>query len=247
MNINEQPSYFAVIPASVRYDKDLKANEKLLYGEITTLCNSNGICFVSNKYFADLYCVTSQAVSKWILHLQELGYITVEYTYRDNTKEIEKRIIRLKEVSTNIDTYQQMIEENNIKEKDIYYNNINYIDKKKEKEIINNKEKEIEIEFESLWQKYPKKVGKAKSLKSYIKARQKGATYDEVILGLENYLKQIEIFETKKQFIKDGSTWFNNECWKDEYQTTIQKGKIEKKSNFAGYSLDQVNKILEKE
>jgi len=220
MNINEQPSYFAVIPASVRYDKNLKANEKLLYGEITTLCNANGICYASNKYFADLYSVTSQAVSKWILHLQELGYITVEYTYRDNTKEIENRIIRLKEVSTNIDTYQQMFKENNIKEKDIYYNNINYIDKKKEKEIINNKEKEFEIEFESLWQRYPKKVGKAKSLKYYIKARQNGTTYDDVIAGLENYIKQIEVFETKKQFIKDGSTWFYNECWKDEYQTT---------------------------
>ena len=29
---NENPSYFAIIPADVRYDKRLKANEKLMYG-----------------------------------------------------------------------------------------------------------------------------------------------------------------------------------------------------------------------
>ena len=34
--------YYAVIPAEVRYDKSLKPNAKLLYGELTSLCSRSG-------------------------------------------------------------------------------------------------------------------------------------------------------------------------------------------------------------
>lgn len=40
----EQPNYYAIIPACVRYAK-IKANAKLLYGEITALANKTGECY----------------------------------------------------------------------------------------------------------------------------------------------------------------------------------------------------------
>ena len=100
MSEKEQKAYYAVIPANVRYDKRLKANEKLLYGEITALTNERGYCWAGNKYFSDLYGVTPQAVSKWINGLKDCGYISIEYTYKNGTKEIESRIIKL--ASTNV-------------------------------------------------------------------------------------------------------------------------------------------------
>jgi len=58
MKSNELPSYYAIIPATVRYENRLKSAEKLLYSEITALANKNGYCFAQNKYFAELYNVT---------------------------------------------------------------------------------------------------------------------------------------------------------------------------------------------
>jgi hypothetical protein len=91
----EKPNYYSIIIAEVRYDKRLKANEKLLYSEITCLTNSNGYCFASNGYFADLYSVSKVSISNWIKNLIKYGYISSEIIYKDGSKEIEKRILKL--------------------------------------------------------------------------------------------------------------------------------------------------------
>ena len=74
-----------------------------------------------------------------------------------------------------------------------------------------------EQEFENLWKLYPNKKGKTNALKSYIKARKKGINYEDIYKGIINYLDYIKIHNTKEQYIKHGSTWFNQECWNDTY------------------------------
>jgi hypothetical protein len=103
MNIHktkEQPSYYAVLTAEVRYSKVLKPNEKLLFAEITALTNMNGQCFATNKYFAELYDVSVETVSRWVSHLQKLGFIKRTIKYKEGSKQIDKRFISL---STPID------------------------------------------------------------------------------------------------------------------------------------------------
>lgn len=96
MNDNEiKKSYYAIIPASVRYDKTLSPNAKLLYGEITALCNNDGYCWASNKYFADLYEVSNRSIKQWIKLLSDKGYIKTNVLYKKGTKEIEYRFITI--------------------------------------------------------------------------------------------------------------------------------------------------------
>lgn len=92
MNNENQISYYAIIPATVRYDKRLKAAEKLIYGEITALSNKHGYCFANNRYFANIYNVTIHTVSQWISHLEKLGYVCIELI-RNEQKEIKERRI----------------------------------------------------------------------------------------------------------------------------------------------------------
>ena len=77
MNENIKSNYYAIIPAIVRYDKELTDKAKLLYGEITCLCNKEGYCFATNNYFANLYNCTPRAIQFTISKLQEKGYIKI--------------------------------------------------------------------------------------------------------------------------------------------------------------------------
>ena len=92
-NINK--AYYAIIPANVRYDEDLTPNAKLLYGEITALCNEKGYCWASNTYFAELYKTSTKTISRCISQLVDKNYISLELVYKENSKEIQERRLRL--------------------------------------------------------------------------------------------------------------------------------------------------------
>lgn len=86
-----KPNYYTIMPAVVRYDNRLKANEKILYSEIVTLASKNGYCYASNKYLSEIYGVSIVAISKWINRLINLGYIKFENEYLEGTKYISRR------------------------------------------------------------------------------------------------------------------------------------------------------------
>lgn len=91
----QQRSYYAIIPANVRYDKDLAPSAKLLYGEITALCNEKGYCWASNQYFAELYEVSILSIKRWVNSLVNKGYVYRTLTYKPNSKEVDKRILSI--------------------------------------------------------------------------------------------------------------------------------------------------------
>ena len=63
--------YYSVIPSKILYNKELKANEKLLYAMITSLAYKEGYCFATNNYFAEELGVHPKTVSSWISDLRD--------------------------------------------------------------------------------------------------------------------------------------------------------------------------------
>lgn len=89
------------------------------------------------------------------------------------------------------------------------------------KEYKNEKNENINNMFNSFYSKYPKKVAKQKAFSSFEKAIKK-TTIEKIMIGLNNYIKQIELKKIDKQYIKHPATWLNQGCWEDEYEDNIK-------------------------
>ena len=163
--MKEQPNYYAILTADVRYSKQINANEKLLYAEITALTHKEGYCWASNDYFAELYSCTPQAISKWIKNLKDKGFISCSYIYKEDSKEIQKRVIRISSIGINngltginndtiginieLKGYQHTIKDNNTS-----YNNNSLVGssqtptkKDSKKDLFKTKLSEVDVEL----------------------------------------------------------------------------------------------------
>ena len=133
----EKLNYFAIMPAKVRYDENLKPMEKLIYSEITVLTNFKGYCYATNSYFAKLYGVHKNSICTWISNLVKYGYLKVEYVLKeiDGEKKQERRIyiVDIKEINQAKKEVVEKILERKVKESK----------KEDEKEVI---EKDAEVE-----------------------------------------------------------------------------------------------------
>ena len=133
----EKLNYFAIMPAKVRYDENLKPMEKLIYSEITVLTNFKGYCYATNSYFAKLYGVHKNSICAWISNLVKYGYLKVEYVLKeiDGEKKQERRIyiVDIKEINQAKKEVVEKILERKVKESK----------KEEEREVI---EKDVEVE-----------------------------------------------------------------------------------------------------
>ena len=78
-------------------------------------------------------------------------------------------------------------------------------------------------EFEQAWSLYPKKQGKKRAYEAYVRSRKKGTPAKAIESGIYEYIGYIKRKKIEEQFIKQGSTFFAQEAWADEW--TISKSK----------------------
>lgn len=109
----EQPSYYSILTANVRYDPRLKnhADCKVLYSEITALSNKSGYCHATNKYFSKLYDRPVPTISKWINLLKDCGYLKI-VMIKDGKQIKERRIYPISTpINVDVNTYSSKREE----------------------------------------------------------------------------------------------------------------------------------------
>ena len=197
--MRDKPNYYAIIPADVRYSS-LKPNAKLLYGEITALSGKLGYCYAANNYFADLYGVSKNTVSRWISDLNKLGFINIEVE-RNEKKQVIKRKIGI--LQNDDRAIYKMSKDNTTS-----INNTSNINITKEKFIAEvmtfDYSKDMLEDFINYWTEGKKKMRYQKQITFEIKLRllrwaknqkkwDKPKTMSKIDVQLNEYLKGKEL------------------------------------------------------
>jgi len=207
------------IPRKIWLADDLTIQEKVILVEIDSLETMDRGCYASNKYFSEFFKLTTQRVSQIIKSLEKKNYIKIDYITKD--KQIIERQLRIQKPP-----YPDV---SNIFDRGIKNTLVGYQENFKENNtsINNTNNKEIYKEsFERLWKLYPNKKGKESAYKSFVKAMKDGVQLEEIEDGIEKYITYIETKGVKPEYIKHGSTWFNQKCWEDDYDIETNKEKL---------------------
>ncbi|QIY36436.1 helix-turn-helix domain-containing protein [Staphylococcus hominis] len=219
--MTEQPSYYSIITANVRYDNRLTDSEKLLFAEITSLSNKYGYCTATNSYFARLYEVVKETISRRISNLTKYGYLKIE-TVKDGKQIKQRKMYPLTQSSIPIDVkintpidnsvntpIDANVKENNTSINNTSINNINRTD---------NSVTDVTRErFEEWWKLYDKKLDKKKAF-SLFKSALKKHEFETIMNGTREYLKTI----TDKQYQKYPKTFLSQESYLNDFSEELQ-------------------------
>lgn len=93
---------YAIVPIIVYHNKNLKPNDKLLFGLINSLTINKKYCFASNNFFAIEMGVSKRTITGSLANLKKYGLITFEYennrrkisnlAWKDISRDIENSI-----------------------------------------------------------------------------------------------------------------------------------------------------------
>lgn len=108
-----------------------------------------------------------------------------------------------------------------------------------------DKPESLESRFEALWKLYPKKAGKTNAFNDYKRAVKDGVTDEEIADGIRRYTEHIKARNTEPQYILQGSTYFHQRRWTDEYYTPSYQQTAPERSGDA--FLDYLNEQLQAE
>lgn len=130
------------IPKELWFDQNLTLQEKIFFIEINSLDNNDG-CYASNEYFAKFFGLSKTRVSLIIKSLIDKKYIKSTFIYKENSKEIERRVLNicytppLTKVKYPPLTKVKYPPQEKLKDNNTVFNNTVYINKEKKEKNFN--------------------------------------------------------------------------------------------------------------
>ena len=208
----------------MRYDKRLSDFARLLYSDITALCNRQGYCSASNGYFAEVFGKSARTISATIASLAKCRYITIEMIRDDATNAVIGRKIWVQaSAQAATEKVADPIEENfhGDREKLPYpiEENFQYI--KENITSINNNpltptgESEL---FDEFWAAYPKHVAKKPARRAWDKLHADRDLLDALLTALEWQTRTEAWQRDGGRYVPNPATWLNGRRWEDEPQ-----------------------------
>lgn len=206
----EKKSDFTVIDNGIFKNRNLSLKAK---GLICLLLSLPDGWEYSVKGLQALSSDKYSAITSGLKELEEAGYFRREQRFKGGKFAGYEYIIS---ETQNLDF---TFSENPISEKTISENHAQ-LNTNTNKRLNPLSKKVINTEFDNLWILYPRKQGKDKAQGYYERARKAGTTYEEVEAGILAYKAYIEAEGIDKKYVKQGSTFFSQKAWQDDWSVS---------------------------
>ena len=227
MDINaENPGFWAVLPAQVRYDAELPSTAKLLYAEISALTDQRGYCYAPNSYFMKLYRISERTLQDHLRALKVRGFIRIaDGDGGSGRRKIYAGINPLKEnPAENCGDPREKLRGNPAE--NCTQNNIeNKITEQNPLKPPKGGAVEIwdQDAFEALWKLYPKKKDKQKAIKEWNKLRPDRKLMRKMSAALKVQMASEEWQRDNGRAIPYLCRWLSHRRWEDEQEVRLPK------------------------
>lgn len=228
--MEEQRSYWGVIPGEVFHDKELPTAAKLLYLALSSMAHRDGYCWPSNETLAAEMALSKRRVRELLSKLQERGYIRIEVQRTEETNEVERRYIYCglfvgRETpppsgENSLDPPAKSCRPSGENPPDPPAKSRTYLIGRKDK--IENippivpQGTDTQMLFERFWGAYPKKKGKEAARRAWKKLAPDMALCRVMAEALDRQKQSEDWRKDGGQFIPYPSTWLNGRRWEDE-------------------------------
>ena len=203
----QSPGYFSILTADVRYDTGLSDFAKLLYSDITALCNKKGYCDATNDYFATQFGKSKRTISATVGALADAGYICIEVERDASNAVVARKIWVQANARAAAEKVQTPMEEN------FYQYNRKNNTSKNNTPIVPKGDDGL---FDEFWSAYPKHVAKQPARRAFDRLKPSRALLDKMLAALRWQIQSEQWTKDGARYVPNPATWLNARRWEDE-------------------------------